>query len=83
MLARAVSSADLQQKNDIADDAIPDIKISDECAREIYLLYRAGVLTGSDSKGSFLPDTFVARSEAAAMITRIISPELRMEVTIK
>ncbi|MBR3865437.1 MAG: peptidoglycan DD-metalloendopeptidase family protein [Clostridia bacterium] len=83
MLARAVSSADLQQKNTIADDAIPDIKISDEYAREIYLLYRAGVLTGSDSKGSFLPDTFVARSEAAAMITRIIAPELRMEATIK
>ncbi len=83
MLARAVSSADLQQKNDIADNAIPDVKMTDEAAEEIYLLYRAGVLTGSDSKGSFLPNTFVARSETAAMITRIISPDLRMEVKIK
>ena len=83
MLARAVSSADLQQKNDLADNVIPDVKMTDTAADEIYLLYRAGVLTGSDSKGSFLPQTFVARSEMAAMITRIISPDLRMEVKIK
>lgn len=45
---------------------------------EILTLYRRGILSGMDSAGSFHPGADIKRSEAAAMLTRIIDPELRV-----
>ncbi len=52
--------------NNIADNAIPDVKLGDKCADEIYAFYRAGILTGSDKQGTFNPDSTIVRSEVAA-----------------
>lgn len=41
--------------NTVADNAIPDVKATDKFAPEIYEFYRAGILTGSDAKGTFHP----------------------------
>lgn len=48
---------------------------------DILRLYKAGILTGSDSNGSFKPNTNITRAEAAAIIERIAFPELRKEFT--
>ena len=40
-------------------------------ADDIYTLYRLGVLSGSDSKRSFLPDSNIKRSEVAAILCRL------------
>lgn len=45
---------------------------------DILLLYRWGILSGTDSFGSFEPDALIRRSEIAAMLTRITDPELRI-----
>ena len=45
------------------------------------LLYRAGVLTGSNG-GRFKPDDTIRRSEAAAILTRMAVPSLRQKVEI-
>ncbi len=45
---------------------------------EILTLYRWGILSGSDSEGSFLPNDAVQRSEVAAMLTRVAYAELRV-----
>ena len=82
MLAHTVSSADLQERNMVADGAIADVPMSSESADGIYMLYRAGVLTGSDQAGSFYPHTHISRAEAAAMITRIVCPEMRRSITL-
>ena len=48
---------------------------------EILQLYRWGILTGSDSQGSFYPDAYITRSEFAAMLTRLVNPDLRLVLT--
>ncbi|MCI8818243.1 MAG: surface layer protein [Oscillibacter sp.] len=46
--------------------------------RDILDLYRKGVSTGSDETGSFLPDAPITRGAAAAMLTRMVDPSLRV-----
>ena len=45
---------------------------------DILSLYRRGILNGADSTGSFFPDSAILRSEAAAVVTRIVDPDLRI-----
>lgn len=57
--------------------AIPDVTGSEAYGPAVYTLYRAGILTGSDGAGSFLPNSTIARCEAAAIVTRMADPGLR------
>lgn len=82
VLAAALPEDALPTINTVADGAIPDVSMSASYADAVYLLYRAGVLTGSDSAGSFLPSSTIRRSEAAAIVTRMADPSLRRTVTI-
>ena len=51
---------------------IPDVNAAPYRDRSaIWMLYRAGVLTGSDSYGTFKPNSYITRQEAAAIIARI------------
>lgn len=77
MVANAISSFELEPINNV--DTVPDVAAGDEYSAEIYLLYRAGVLNGADSAGNFMPQRSVTRAETAAMLTRLISPELRIK----
>ena len=70
ILAYALPTAEMQVKNDV--QSIPDVAENDRYAEEIYTLYRAGILTGSDASGMFNPDNTIKRSEAATVITRMI-----------
>lgn len=45
--------------------------------QDILKLYRCGVSVGSDAAGSFLPEHPITRGAAAAMLTRMIAPDLR------
>ncbi|MBO7275659.1 MAG: S-layer homology domain-containing protein [Clostridia bacterium] len=82
LLANSVKSADLQTISVIDDGAVPDVKMTDTYAEEIYRFYRAGVLTGSDTYGSFYPYAHISRAEAAAIITRIVCPEMRTPISL-
>lgn len=46
--------------------------------QDILDLYRKGVSTGSDDAGTFLPDAPITRGAAAAMLTRMVDPALRV-----
>ena len=81
VLAAALPEEALSAINTVADGAIPDVSMSTSYADEVYLLYRAGVLTG-DSTGRFLPDNTIKRSEAAAIVTRMADPSLRQSITL-
>ncbi len=70
-----------EQINNVPDGALPDISESDRYGAEIYSMYRAGILTGSDGKGTFYPRNMIKRSEVAAIVTRIADPSLRKHVT--
>ncbi len=58
--------------NDIRE--LPDLNGNDVT---ILKYYNAGILTGVDKYGSFRGDMPLTRAEAAAMISRIVRPELR------
>ena len=69
IFVNAVGEEELEKINTVTE--IPDVKTGDKYAKEIFMLYNAGVLTGSDEKGTFNPNNNIVRSESAAIIARI------------
>ena len=69
--------------NEIGANALPDVKTGDRYADEIYTLYRAGVLNGSDRSGTFYPTSLIRRSEAAAILIRAFDEEARKTLTLQ
>ena len=63
-------------------DAIPDVSRDDAYGPEIYTLYQAGVLTGKDGAGSFLPNDPIIRAEAAAILARMALPDQRVSFSL-
>ena len=68
--------------NQVADDAIPDVKSRDAFASDIYEFYRAGILTGSDAKGTFHPASSIKRSEVSAILVRMFDTASRQSITL-
>lgn len=75
--------SDYAALNMVADGKIPDVKMSDKNAKEIYTFYRAGILTGSDSSGTFNAASTIKRSEAAAILNRMFDASERQTITLK
>lgn len=75
IFASALPLSELPARNDI--DSLPDVKVGDKHATEIFMLYRAGVLTGSGPLGTFYPNNTITRAEAAAILSRIALPSER------
>ena len=68
--------------NTVADNAIPDVKATDKFAAEIYEFYRAGILTGSDAKGTFHPASSIKRSEVATILLRMFETSARVSIDL-
>ncbi len=68
--------------NTVADNAIPDVKLTDAYADEIYEFYRAGILTGSDGAGTFNGKTTIKRSEVATILIRMFDDSLRENIAL-
>ncbi len=58
--------------------ALPDTQDS-----EVLRFYNAGILTGTDEYGTFNGSGVLTRAEAAAMIARVVRPELRKQFTVQ
>ena len=80
IVARALPDAALPAVNTVANGAIPDVYRSDT---GIYKLYRAGILAGSDSKGTFRPNAAITRAEVAAVLVRMADPNTRQLFTLQ
>lgn len=78
LLALEGAGVTLPVRNDLTT-AVPDLNP----ANEIYTLYRAGILTGTDSYGTFRASGTLNRGQAAAMLARLIDPSLRRTFTPK
>lgn len=74
-LAAVLPEEALAPINDI--DSLPDTSDSD-----ILRFYRAGILTGSDSEGTFNGLDLINRGQAAAMLARIADPAKRVSFTL-
>lgn len=77
IMAKALPPEALRGINAIMDGAIPDVPSSDPGAWGVYTLYRAGVLVGSDARGTFCPNDKITRASAAVITARMLDPDQR------
>ncbi len=82
IFVKAMDEGSLVGYNDVADNAIPDVKTDDANADAIYKFYRAGILTGSDAKGTFNPHSSIKRSEVATILSRMYNENVRRSITL-
>jgi hypothetical protein len=82
ILAGALPEEALAVYNKVDDGAIPDVPSDYGYSAQVYKLYRAGILTGSDAKGSFYPNQYIKRSEVSAIITRMANAGFRQKLTL-
>ncbi len=75
-LAAVVPESELAPINAIA--ALPDSQDAN-----VLRFYNAGILTGTDEYGTFSPAGSLSRAECAAMVARIIRPDLRQRFTLQ
>lgn len=80
ILANAFPDSALPVVNSIPDGSIPDVYRSD---KGIYKLYRAGILSGNDSAGTFRPNAPITRAEVSAILVRMADPNTRILLTLK
>ena len=57
---------------------ITDVTEYTDYYQDILFLYRTGISVGSDATGSYLPNRPITRGAAAAMLTRMVDPSLRL-----
>ena len=77
IFAQALPSGEFGSQNTV--NGLPDVKSGTKYFAEIMTLYRAGVITGSDSAGTFKPNANITRAEAAAIISRVVLPGARVK----
>ncbi len=66
--------------NDVPLTDIPDVHDTTPHAYEILDLYNKGIAVGSDEHMTYYPDSQVKRSEAAALVSRILCHDMRIEL---
>lgn len=82
-ISSALPDAALSVINSVEEGGIPDVNRGDACYDAVYRLYRAGILTGNDAKGTFGAKDGITRGAAAAILSRVIDPSLRKSITLK
>jgi len=80
IMAASLPQQEFSEKNKIS--GIPDVTENTPHYSDIYLFYSAGVLAGSDSSGTFHPDSSISRSEVAAIVVRIIDSSERLTINL-
>ena len=80
ILANSLDSNALAAVNNI--EVIPDVSGSESYGNAVYQLYKAGILTGSDAKGTFNPSSNIQRSEVAAIVTRMADTSARKTIML-
>lgn len=83
IMAKSLPSSALKSINTVEDGGIPDVAPGSANSEDIYTLYRAGILTGSDKAGTFLPETTIDRASVSAILTRMAMPDQRQSITLK
>ena len=60
--------------------SLPDVRATDQYAEDIYALYEAGILSGSDDRGTFNPNSPITRAEIASIVMRMALPTQRVSL---
>jgi len=83
ILGASLPDEALPEIGSIEEGAVPDVAAGSNCYEAVYRLYRAGILTGNDAKGTFTPAASITRGAAAAIISRLVDPALRKSITLE
>jgi len=75
IFSRCLPAAEYPSQNTV--NSLPDVTSATPYRDAIFMLYRAGVMSGNDSAGTFLPANRMSRAEAAAIIRFVILPGTR------
>ena len=75
IFSRALPDTEFASQNTV--NSLPDVSSITPYYSSILMLYKAGVLGGSDTAGTFNPADNIIRAEAAAIISRVILPASR------
>ncbi|MCL2152637.1 MAG: trypsin-like peptidase domain-containing protein [Oscillospiraceae bacterium] len=82
IIAGAMPEEAITPINRVTDGSIPDVFESYSYGQAVYMLYRAGVLTGSDDNGAFYPGRTLTRAEASAIVLRIVDAGARKQFSL-
>ena len=85
IFAAAMPDEDLPVINNVADNAIPDVKMTDSYADSVYKLYRAGILAGVNNEigtRAFCPNDNITRAECAAIAARMADCDNRQHYSL-
>ncbi len=83
IMAKALPKKEYNVINNVKRGNIPDIYAYMPCSENVYTLYNAGILSGSDELGTFYPDSNIKRCEVAAIVERIAVKDRRKEFILK
>lgn len=75
ILARALPESALPQKNGVT--SLPDVVFATPYSPEIFILYRAGVINGTGTGGTFTPYGQITRKELAGILYKLAKPSMR------
>ena len=82
LLSRSMPEEALEYISMVEDNSIPDVTSDSPYYADIYILYRAGILSGCDDQGSARPDDPITRAEAAAILSRMADRSERRSITL-
>ena len=83
-MSKALPDKEYTAINTVPSGQIYDLEQSNtQRANRVYLLYRAGILSGNDKYGTFAPQSSITRVQVAAIISRMIDPSQRQHFTLK
>ena len=77
IFAHALPDSAFAAINNVPDNTIPDVTIGSYYGKDIYKLYRAGIVQGVDAKYNCNPGSNIKRSEVAAILTRMMDSSAR------
>lgn len=63
-------------------NALPDVNKVTPYSEDIFLMYNAGVITGSDQYGLFQPYAYITRAEVATIVTRMADSSYRKTLSL-
>lgn len=63
-------------------NALPDVNKVTPYSEDIFLMYNAGVITGSDMYGLFQPYAYITRAEVATIVTRMADSSYRKTLSL-
>jgi hypothetical protein len=73
--SRILLPADMPKVNTV--NSLPDVNDSTEYKDSIFMMYEAGILSGTDSIGTFNPDRAITRAECSTIFMKLIDKASR------